>query len=286
MADETSGGAGGGTTADESDSDRQKASVAARGWLLECSVATLCTTSAQRDIEGYPFGSVVPFALSAEGHPIVMLADIAAHTANLRRDPRASLFVRDPHAAEDPQSTWRITVIGSMQRIPRPEVKPRPGDLALEPHVLEDLEARYLERVPSAISYRKTHDFSLWRMSSVVKGRYIAGFGEILWLGGDALLRDPGGRGLREAAPGAVAHMNEDHAHNLAEMCAGAYGFTPERAEMTHIDRTGFLVKTTGPERLLHFSFGREIAADGLRAAVIDVLKRCRAGVLRGSETR
>ena len=98
---------------------KDDAAATARGWLLQVSAGTLCTSSAQRGIEGYPFGSVVPFALTAEGLPYVLIADIAAHTANLRRDPRASLFVRQPEreVEGDPQSGWRVTVLGEMQRL-------------------------------------------------------------------------------------------------------------------------------------------------------------------------
>lgn len=235
----------------------------ARGWLLATSTATLCTTSVQRGIEGWPFGSVAPFALDAEGRPFVLIADIAAHTANLRRDPRASLLVRQPDEPGcDPQAGWRVTVMGTLVRVDGDE---------------DGLEARYVERVPAARQYRATHGFAFWRMDTVAKVRYIAGFGRITWLEGASVLRDPGGEGMAAAGPGAIAHMNEDHAENLREMCRGLYGFTPEAARMSAIDRAGFEVRTVGPERRLHFSFGREIGAGELRGAVIDVLRRARA---------
>ena len=41
------------------------------------------------------------------------------------------------------------------------------------------LEARYVERVPAAQQYRATHGFAFWRMETVAKVRYIAGFGRI-----------------------------------------------------------------------------------------------------------
>jgi putative heme iron utilization protein len=255
----------------------------ARSWLLSTHVATLCTTSVQRGIEGYPFGSVVPFALCADGRPFVLTAEIAAHTANLRRDPRAALFVRQPDAVgdapelADPQAGWRLTVQGPLERLVGPGEARREGDVEVSAAEMDDLWARYLERVPAAASYRETHDFWFWRMASVVRGRYIAGFGKICWIDGAELVRDPGGAGLAQAAAGAVAHMNDDHRENMREMCAGLYGFSPEDAEMVGVDRAGFQVRTRGPERLLQFSFGREISAADLRRAVIDVLARARA---------
>jgi putative heme iron utilization protein len=258
---------------------KEDAAATARGWLLQVSAGTLCTSSAQRGIEGYPFGSVVPFALTAEGLPYVLIADIAAHTANLRRDPRASLFVRQPEreVEGDPQSGWRVTVLGEMQRLVGPGAEAGPKDIAVTAEQLEDLDARYLERVPSASRYHDTHGFSFWRMSNPVKARYIAGFGKICWIDGPKVLRAPGGGGISEAAPGAIEHMNEDHAENMKEMCEGLYGLRPEAVRMVQLDRAGFHVRATGPDRLLYFSFGREIEASELRLAVIDVLKRARA---------
>lgn len=256
--------------------DAEDPATIARGWLLDTSVATLCTTSVQRGIEGYAFGSVVPFAIGADGRPLVLLASIAAHTANLRRDRRASLFVRQADTSGDPQAGWRLTVLGPFERLVRAHEAGHEADREVGDDALAEVEARYLERVPDAAAYSRTHSFSFWRMAEVVKGRYIAGFGRICWIDGPKLLREPT---LDEAAQGAVAHMNEDHRSTMTEMCTGLYGFTPASAEMVSVDRTGFRVRTTGPERLLQFSFGREIEAGDLRLAVIAVLRRARAAV-------
>lgn len=237
----------------------------ARRWMLETQTATLCTTLARRGMEGFPYGSVVPFALDAHGRPFILIARIATHTQNLRADPRGALFVRQPGLDDDPQKGWRVTFIGTWERVD--DAHP---DAA-------ELHARYVERVKWAEGYRETHDFHYWRLADVQTVRYIGGFGEITWISGDRCLRDPGGAGVAEVAPGAIAHMNEDHAHNLLEMVAGRYGVQAASAEMVSLDRTGFLVRTTGPEGLHHFGFGREISGADVRLAVIDVLRRARA---------
>jgi hypothetical protein len=76
--------------------------------------------------------------------------------------------------------------------------------------------------------------------------------------------------------------MNEDHASSMVEMCRGSYGFSPTSAEMVSVDRAGFLVRTQDPDRLVHFSFRREIRADDLRLAVIEVLRRARVATPTG----
>lgn len=236
-----------------------------RRWLLENAAGTLCTTMARRGMEGFPYGSVVPFALTPEGRPFILVAGIATHTANLRAEPRASLFVRQPDVGGDPQNGWRITVMGEWEQVSWKE------------DGIDELHARYLERVPWANGYRETHDFAYWRMKSIQTVRYIGGFGKIHWVDGAEVERNPAGEGLAAAAPGAIEHMNDDHPHNLLEMVKGRYGVVAESATMTGLSRDGFLVKTTGPEGLHWFPFGKEITAASLRMDVIDVLKACRA---------
>ncbi len=249
-----------------------------RRWLLETHNATLCTLSVKRKLNGFPFGSVVPYAVDAQGRPFILIADIAAHTANLKKDTRGTLFINDPHASGDPQGSWRVSLMGCFKRI-----LPQGSDSrhlksakVIDENEYADLHARYLERVPAADAYVKQHNFDYWRMEDVLKARYIAGFGRICWINGEDILRDPLGGGLAHAADGAVEHMNEDHANNMVEMCTGLYGFTPETAKMISLDATGFQIETTQPNRHVFFSFGKEIDAQTLRIAVIDVLKRAR----------
>lgn len=249
-----------------------------RRWLLETHNGTLCTLSVKRNLDGFPFGSVVPYAVDAQGRPFILIADIAAHTANLKKDARGTLFINDPHASGDPQTSWRVSIMGRFERILPEGSDSRHLETAkvVDKDEYADLHARYLERVPAGDAYVKQHSFDYWRMEDVLKARYIAGFGRICWIDGDEILRDPMGGGLDTAASGAVAHMNEDHANNMVEMCTGLYGFTPKSAKMTSLDATGFQIETTQPNRHVFFSFGKEIDAQALRLAVIDVLKRAR----------
>jgi putative heme iron utilization protein len=116
---------------------------------------------------GYPYGSVTPYALAAAGAPLLLLSRLAAHTTNLKADPRASLFVGDRNAVADPQAGARVTLLG--------RVAPLPAD--------EDADGRqrYLARWPRAADYFALGDFSLWHFE-IEEARLIAGFGEIRWL--------------------------------------------------------------------------------------------------------
>src|SRR6201997_1456681 len=60
------------------------------------SVGTLSTLS--RKHLGFPFGSLMPFALDPAGRPLFLISNMAMHTQNLKADPRCSLFVTQADA--------------------------------------------------------------------------------------------------------------------------------------------------------------------------------------------
>src|SRR5579863_6068006 len=91
-----------------------------RTLLSLTSVATLSTLS--RKHPGFPFGSLMPFALDAAGRPIFLISSMAMHPQNLKADPRCSLFVGQPGADGDPLGAARATLIGHGEPVQEPEV--------------------------------------------------------------------------------------------------------------------------------------------------------------------
>ena len=83
-----------------------------------CTLATLSTVS--RKHPGYPFGSLMPYAIDDAGRPIFLISSMAMHTQNMQADPRASLFVCQGGDG-DPLGTARATLVGDV--LPIPEVK-------------------------------------------------------------------------------------------------------------------------------------------------------------------
>lgn len=231
----------------------------ARQWLLGTPSGTLSTLSADDQTAGWPFGSIVPFALTAEGAPLIFTANIAQHTRNIEADPRASLLVQQQGLTDDPQQGWRLTLLGRMVRV----------------EGSDELDARYRERVRHARSYREAHDFGYWQLE-VTRVRYIAGFGRIRWLPAEAVRRDPDGSGFAEARARIIEHMNGDHTEALREYCVGSRGYRPERARLIHVDPAGFLVETEQPDRVEHFSFEKEITAEEAREVFVSLLQRAR----------
>src|ERR1017187_1944076 len=92
----------------------------ARTLMYSGRIGSLSTLS--RKQPGFPFGSLMPYALDGQGSPIFLISTMAMHTQNLQADPRASLFVTEPGAGGDPLGSSRVTLIGSVSRIPEPDM--------------------------------------------------------------------------------------------------------------------------------------------------------------------
>jgi putative heme iron utilization protein len=144
---------------------------AVRRLLFDGRFGVLSTISTKP--EGFPFGSLVPFAQGAEGRPILLLSALAPHTRNLLADPRCSLLVAQA-CAEDPQQAPRASLIG--------RAVPLRGAEA------EDGQARWLQRHPRAGALFAL-DFSLWRLD-IAEVRYVGGFAQAAWVSGSEIL-DP-----------------------------------------------------------------------------------------------
>src|SRR5438046_7269417 len=83
-------------------------------------IGSLSTLS--RKQPGFPFGSVMPYGLDDHGCPIFLISTMAMHTQNLQADARASLLVTQDAASGDPLGASRVTLLGEISLIPRPEV--------------------------------------------------------------------------------------------------------------------------------------------------------------------
>ncbi len=144
----------------------------ARALLRSERVGTLATSLETGG--GHPFASLVPFALSREGEPLLLLSALAQHTKNLRADPRACLLVHDAAAAaRDPRTASRAAILGRVRPVP-------PADEA-------DARDRYLARHPNARGLLNL-DFALYVLA-VEEAQIVGGFGAAGWVSG-AELRD------------------------------------------------------------------------------------------------
>jgi heme iron utilization protein len=212
---------------------------------------------------GFPFGSVMPYGVDAGGRPIFLISTMAMHTQNLQADARASLLVTQPEAGGDPLGAARVTVIGSAEVIPQPEVAAA--------------RALYLERYANAKYWVDFEDFFFYRMQ-VLDVYYVGGFGVMGWVqvsDYDRAQPDP----LADAAAGIIEHMNADHKDALVLLARSLAGIEAQEAAMTSVDRLGFHVrlKTQDGIKGIRIAFPREATNSAeTRKVLVEMVQQAR----------
>lgn len=234
-----------------------------RTLLSESATGTLSTISRKR--EGFPFGSLMPFALEPQGRPLFLISSMAMHTQNLKADPRASLFVAEAAAGEDPLGATRATLVGEARRVPEAEV-------AAAREV-------YLAALPNSKYWVDFADFSFFRLEAL-EVYYVGGFGVMGWVEArdyiDAL-PDP----LAPAAAGILSHMNADHVDAMILLARAHAGLEATEAAMTAVDRLGFhlRLKTAEGMKGIRINFPAEVRTpQETRKALVEMVRRAKAG--------
>jgi putative heme iron utilization protein len=233
----------------------------ARTLLHQASVATLSTVS--RKQPGFPFGSLMPYALDAAGRPLFLISAMAMHTQNLRADPRASLFVAQPASDGDVLGAARVTLVGAVHQIVEKE-KPEARELYLKAH-------------PSSLYWVDFTDFAFFRLEPM-EVYYVGGFGVMGWVSAAdyaSAAPDP----LAGAAQGILDHMNADHRDSLVLLTKTHAGLEAESATMTSVDRLGFHVRAVTPAGIkgARIAFSREAKTPGdTRSVLVEMVEQAR----------
>ncbi|MCC6764404.1 MAG: DUF2470 domain-containing protein [Deltaproteobacteria bacterium] len=224
----------------------------------------LATHSRKRG--GFPFASVMPYGLDADGRPTFLISTMAMHTQNLGADPRASLLVTQPGWTEDPLAGARATLVGEARRLEN----------------VEAVRGAYLARHPNAEHWVDFDDFAFFAMD-VVDVYYVAGFGTMGWVDAaeyGAASPDP----LVDVETAIVEHMNTDHTDALVALCRHFAGVEAECATMTSVDRLGFRVRSRSGDRLrgLRINFPTEVrSGEQARTVLVAMLREARAAGAR-----
>jgi heme oxygenase (biliverdin-IX-beta and delta-forming) len=187
-------------------------------------VGTLATQSQRHP--GWPFASVMPYALTEDAAPVFLISGMAIHTQNVLADPRVSLLVMQSAGDADPLGSPRATLLGTARRMDQPA---------------DEIRAAYLDRHPSARYWIDFSDFSFFRLD-VSDVYYVGGFGVMGWVEANdyhAAEPDP----LLDCATEILEHMNADHATALREITRHFGSLDAEAATMVSVDRLGFVVR-------------------------------------------
>lgn len=223
----------------ETDTPRQHASTAAPGPQLPepthaervrtllslTSIATLSTLS--RKHAGFPFGSLMPYALDAVGRPIFLISNMAMHTQNLKADARASLFVEQTGADGDPLGAARATLMGNVKPVPQEDIA--------------GAREHYLARHPNSSYWVDFADFNFFRLQPI-DVYYVGGFGVMGWVEA-AEYQNASPDPLAEASAGILSHMNADHVDSMVLLARTHANMEASEATMTSVDRLGFSLR-------------------------------------------
>ncbi len=234
----------------------------ARTLLYLGRIGSLSTLS--RKQPGFPFGSVMPYALDDHGGPTFLISTMAMHTQNLQADPHASLLVTQQDTEGEPLGASRVTLLGNVLPVPTPD--------------LPEARRLYLEHHANSKYWVDFEDFSFYRME-VVDVYYVGGFGVMGWVSAsdyDRSQPDP----LADSMGEIIQHMNADHRDALVMLAQTFAHIDSTEATMTAVDRLGFHVrlKTAEGIRGARIAFLQEVRdATETRKVVVEMVKQARS---------
>jgi heme iron utilization protein len=146
---------------------RSEALAKARHLITARGVATLATVLT----DGSPYTSLVLTANTPKGEPVLYVADIAEHTHNLLREPRASLLFEIASHEAEPMAHPRVGLVGR-----------------LAPSDDSELRQRFMLRHPSTDPQLGGFRVFLFQTD---RARLVGGFGDVRWVEGAELFSPP-----------------------------------------------------------------------------------------------
>jgi putative heme iron utilization protein len=212
--------------------------------------------------DGWPMASRVALATLIDGAPVFLASRLSAHFGALEAEPRCALLVGEPGKG-DPLAHPRIALFCRAERLER------------EGEADAQARRRFLVRHPKAALYADFGDFAFWRLE-IARADFNAGFGQAYAMAAQDLAPKRDWRGLAEAEPAAVAHMNADHAEavcHYARLC----GAGPGAWRLTGVDPDGADLANGDEVRRLEFATP-VFDAGSLRAALVALARRAPAG--------
>lgn len=220
---------------DDVPSSTFNATDAVKRLLREARSAALATL----DQDGWPYASLVQVATLHDGSPVLLLSRLARHTRNFNRDNRISLLLDEQRHGDELQGS-RVSLKGWIRRIEDE------ADLAVA-------RRRFLARHPDSEGFAGFDDFTFYRIE-LESAHLIAGFGRIVDLPASDLLTDmTGAEEIVAGEPGAVGHMNADHADAIGLYATALLGAAPGDWRLTGIDPEGCDLMSSGHGRRLPF---------------------------------
>lgn len=207
---------------------------------------------------GVPLVSRVSVATAVDASPIILISQLSGHFGALAADPRCSLLLGTPGKG-DPLAHARMTLIGRAVKTDGEE--------------RSVLRARFLARHPKAALYADFGDFAFWRIE-IERASLNGGFGKAFEMG-RADLAVPVEADFAALEPGAVAHMNADHADAVKLIAEALLGRRAGKWQLAGIDPQGLDLVLGDETARLWFDTPLK-SAEELRPRLVALTKRAR----------
>jgi len=217
---------------------RKDLAAGARRFVRACESGALATHS--KRYPGYPFGSMVAFALDRDACPVMLVSRLAEHSHNLESDPRASLLVR--RTSRDSQADARVTLVAQAS-------VHNPGPVLFE---------RCLKQIPGARELLQLGDFFFILLEPVAI-RYIGGFGAIHWIEPGYYAPPPSE--IPDAEPRLLSAIASELTTEVRELGRRGLGHEPTELELIGLDCDGLDLRADGVR--LRFDFQQPVLKSG-----------------------
>ena len=138
---------------------KEESARSAAALILGCRVAALATLR-----NGAPSVSMVPYALTLDPFAVIVLvSDLAAHTGEMRADPRVALLITQSENNAPPHELARVSIQGTAEPLPPNDTRSALG------------RAAYLARFPDMSGLFDLGDFRLFAIAPAAV-RVVTGF--------------------------------------------------------------------------------------------------------------
>ena len=212
--------------------------------------------------EMYPFGSVVPYVVSADDNKlIIQIAQIAEHYKNIKDSPKSTLLVIDPFGLHEPMKYPRATIFTSWVE-------------AIDQN-RESARKQFIETMGQNIPLEIEPSFSYF-VGDIEKIRWIGGFAKVGWVSKEdyqSSSLDP----ICKYSHDIVTHMNQDHA-DAVQQIAQHYSDSKKAngSKMTKVLKDRLYIRTSDGEDLECKLTCECKTAEEIRGAIIKLLKSIR----------
>ncbi|CAG9461792.1 unnamed protein product [Pedinophyceae sp. YPF-701] len=144
--------------------------VASRNLMEQAKFAQICTVMGEMHHRraGYPFGTVVDFAVDGAGCPVFCLSPLGIHTRNILEDPRCSLVVQMPGWSGLANAS--VTLFGDVYQLPR-ELEDKAADLLAFKMTGKEAQGKWV-----------SGGYLFFRMHHITDVYFVGGFGTQQWV--------------------------------------------------------------------------------------------------------